>query len=94
MNSAQKKQWQNKVDEYNKLAERYNATVKWHDEKLPIMEAMLDNPTDRDKMLELGEQFDRNNDKQRKIEKEMIDISREIHSLEFQFNGWTAYNMN
>lgn len=94
MNSTQKKQWQDKVDEYNKLAERYNATVKWHDENLPIMEAMLDNPTDRDKMLELGEQFNRNNDKQRKIEKEMIDISGEIHSLEFQFNGWTAYNMN
>lgn len=94
MNSVQKKQWQAKVDIYNNLAEKYNATVKWHDEHLPIMEAMLDNPADRDKMLELGNEFNKNNDKQWKIEQKMIEVSREIHSLEFQFNGWTAYSMS
>lgn len=90
MNSIQKKQWQAKVDEYNSLADEYNEEKKWNDETCATYPSI----TSQEELEKVGDALNLSHDKMWEMEQRLKDISGEIHSMEFQFNGWTAYNMN
>lgn len=90
MNSTQKKQWQDKVDEYNNLADKYNKEKKWNDETCATYPSI----TSQEELKKVGDALNLSHDKMWEMEQLLKDISGEIHSMEFQFNGWTAYNMN